>query len=131
MPGVLIEVRRHYTQEQEVGLMEAVHAALRQAFKILPNDRDVRLWVHEPHRFACPPDCDRPEFFTLVGIDCFAGRSLNAKRALYRAIVDNLEPFGIPRNHVKILLREITPENWGVRGGQAASDVDLGFRIDV
>ena len=37
MPSVLIEVRRSYTQEQEVAIMEAVHAALRHAFKILPG----------------------------------------------------------------------------------------------
>ena len=46
-------------------------------------------------------------------------------------IVKNLEKFGIPNDHVKILLREITKENWGIRGGQAACDVDLGFKVDV
>ena len=30
MPSVLIEIRRQYTQEQEIALMEAVHAALRE-----------------------------------------------------------------------------------------------------
>ena len=131
MPTVLIEVRKSYTPEQEMGLMEAVHAALREAFKIKPGDRDVRLIVHEPHRFACPPACEKPEAFTLVGIDAFAGRSVDAKRNLYRAIVANLEPFGIPKNHVKIVLREQPRENWGIRGGQAACDVDLGFKVDV
>jgi hypothetical protein len=97
----------------------------------MPGDRDVRLIVHEPHRFACPPACEKPEAFTLIGIDAFAGRSLEAKRNLYRAIVAGLEPFGIPRNHVKILLRESPQENWGIRGGQAACDVDLGFKVDV
>jgi phenylpyruvate tautomerase PptA (4-oxalocrotonate tautomerase family) len=131
MPTVLIEVRRPYTPEQEMGLMEAVHAALREAFKIKPGDRDVRLIVHEPHRFACPPACEKPEAFTLIGIDAFAGRSVDAKRNLYRAIVANLEPFGIPKDHVKIVLREQPRENWGIRGGQAACDVDLGFKVDV
>nr|WP_238326414.1 tautomerase family protein [Desulfuromonas acetoxidans] len=64
-------------------------------------------------------------------MDCFAGRSLDAKRSLYQAIVNNLEPFGIPKSHVKIMLREITAENWGIRGGQAACDVELGFKVDV
>ena len=131
MPSVLIEVRKQYTQEQEVALMEAVHAALREAFKILPSDRNVRLVVHEPHRFACPPDREIPEAYIHISIDAFAGRSLNAKRALYKAIVNNLEPFGIPKSHVKIMLREITKENWGIRGGQAACDVDLGYKLDV
>lgn len=62
MPSVLIEVRRQYTQEQEVALMEVVHMALREAFKILPGDKNVRLIVHEPHRFAYPPARAKPDF---------------------------------------------------------------------
>jgi phenylpyruvate tautomerase PptA (4-oxalocrotonate tautomerase family) len=131
MPSVLIEVRRTYAPEQETALMEAVHAALREAFRILPGDRNVRLAVHEPHRFACPPHLAQPELYTHVSIDAFAGRSLDAKRALYRATVENLRALGIPKDHVKILLRELPRENWGIRGGQAASDVELGFKVDV
>ncbi len=131
MPSVLIEIRKKYDPEQEIALMNAVHSALREAFKILPEDRNVRLIVHEPHRFAFPPTKERPELYTHISIDCFAGRSLEAKRNLYRTIVQNLEAFGIPRDHVKILLREITKENWGIRGGQAGCDVELGYKIDV
>lgn len=131
MPSVLIEVRKRYPQEEEIALMEAVHAALREAFRILPHDKNIRLIVHEPHRFACPPDREKPEFYTHISIDAFAGRSLDAKRNLYMAIVKNLEPFGIPKNHVKILLREIPRENWGIRGGRAGCDVELGFKVEV
>ncbi len=131
MPSVLIEIRRQYAQEQEIEIMEAVHKALREAFKILPGDKNVRLVVHDPHRFDCPPDREKPEFYTHISIDAFAGRSLEAKRNLYKAIVNNLEPFGIPKNHVKILLREIPKENWGIRGGQAGCDVELGFKVEV
>lgn len=131
MPSVLIEVRKTYSPAEEVALMEAVHAALREAFKILPGDRNVRLVVHEPHRFACPPDRARQDLYTHVSIDAFAGRSLEAKRALYRTIVANLGRLGIPADHLKILLRELPRENWGIRGGQAACDVDLGYEIDV
>jgi phenylpyruvate tautomerase PptA (4-oxalocrotonate tautomerase family) len=131
MPSILIEIRRQYSKEQEVALMEAVHKALRDAFKIMPHDRNVRLVVHEPHRFACPPGKEMPESYVHISIDAFSGRSLDAKRALYKAIVDNLEPMGIPRDHVKILLREIPKENWGIRGGQAGCDVDLGFKVEV
>jgi phenylpyruvate tautomerase PptA (4-oxalocrotonate tautomerase family) len=111
--------------------MEAAHSALRDSFKIMAGDRNVRLIVHKPHRFECPPDRAKPEYYTHISIDCFAGRSLEAKRSLYKNIVHNLEQFGIPNDHVKIMLREITPENWGIRGGKAACDVDLGFKIDV
>jgi phenylpyruvate tautomerase PptA (4-oxalocrotonate tautomerase family) len=131
MPSVLIEVRRQYTQEQEVALMEAVHLALRDAFMIVPGDKNVRLVVHEPHRFAFPPSREKPDFYTHISIDAFAGRSLDAKRNLYKEIVNRLEQFGIPKDHIKILLREIPKENWGIRGGQAGCDVELGFKIDV
>lgn len=53
--------------------MEAVHAALRQAFKILPGDRNVRLTAHEPHRFACPPARGKPGLYTHVSIDALRG----------------------------------------------------------
>ena len=131
MPSVLIEIRQQYSLETEQGIMEAVHSALRECFKILPGDRNVRLVVHQPHRFQCPPDRDQPEFYTHISIDCFAGRSLEAKRALYKTIVNNLATFGIPANHIKILLREITPENWGIRGGHAACDIELGYELKV
>ena len=111
--------------------MEAVHGALREAFKIPAGDRNVRLVVHQPHRFACPPDRESPDLYTNISLDVFAGRSLQAKRALYKKIVENLEVLGIPRNHVEILLREIPRENWGIRGGQAGSDVELGFETEV
>lgn len=131
MPSVIIEVRKQYDREQEIALMNAVHSALQEAFKILPGDRNVRLLVHEPHRFTYPPAREHPELYTHISIDCFAGRSLDAKRNLYRTIVQNLETLGIPADHVKIVLREITSENWGIRGGQAGCDVELGFKVDV
>ncbi|WP_199429154.1 tautomerase family protein [Qaidamihabitans albus] len=55
----------------------------------------------------------------------------DSKRNLYAEIVDRLSVFGIPRGDVTITLREIPTENWGVRGGRAACDVDLGFEVDV
>lgn len=131
MPSISIDIRRKIPPDEELAIMEAVHSALREAFKIVSGDRNVRLVAHEPHRFAVPPDRSRPDLYTHVCIDAFAGRSLDAKRALYRTIVANLELLGIPRDHVSILLRESPRENWGIRGGQAASDVDVGFKIDV
>ncbi len=131
MPSVLIEVRKKYSPEQEIMIMDTVHAALLEAFKIKSNDKNVRFISHEPHRFACPISKEKPELYTHISIDCFAGRSIDAKRTPYRLIVENLEKLSIPKDHIKILLREITPENWGIRGGQAACDVDLEFKINV
>ena len=129
MPNVTIEVRKRYTQQQEASIIDAVHAALMEGIKTPEWDRTIRLVIHEPHRFASPPNKD--ERYTLVDVDLFSGRSLEAKKALYRAIVTKLGNFGIPPDHIKVLLRESPPENWGIRGGVPASEVDLGFKVDV
>ncbi len=131
MPTVLIEVRRHYEPAEEVAIIDAVHGALVSAFQIPAKDKDVRLVVHEAHRFAVPAQLAKPEYRTLVSIDCFSGRSLAAKRLLYAGIVENLAALGIPADHVKITLHEVDRDNWGIRGGQAGSDVDLGFNVGV
>lgn len=131
MPATVIEVRRQYTEAEEVGIIDAVHDALVDAFRIPSQDKNVRLVVHEPHRFACSPKHSRPQYYTLVSVDCFAGRSLQAKRKLYAQIVERLAPFGIPRDHVTINLRESPTENWGFGGGRAACDMDLGFDVKV
>jgi phenylpyruvate tautomerase PptA (4-oxalocrotonate tautomerase family) len=131
MPSALVEIRRLCSEQEEVAMIEAVHDALVVAFRIPPQDRDVRLVSHEPHRFAVSPRLERPELATLVTVDCFVGRSVEAKRTLYAAVVDRFEALGVPRDHVTITLRESPAENWGIRGGQAACDVDLGFDVHV
>ncbi len=72
-----------------------------------------------------------PELYTHISIDCYVGRTVATKRDLYRSIVENLEILGIPKDHVKILLRETSKENWGIRGGQAGCDVEVGYTIEV
>jgi len=131
MPSSVIEVRRRYRDDEEVAIIDAVHNALVAAFEIPPSDKHVRLICHEPHRFAHSPTLAQPELYTFVAIDCFAGRTVQAKRNLYREIVDRLKVLGIPPDHVTIVLRESAVENWGIRGGQAACDVDLGFNVNV
>ena len=126
MPNATIEVRRQYTPEEEAGIVDAVHAAMVEGLRIPEADKTLRLVVHEPHRFP-----HESEWYTLVDIDLFVGRSLGAKKALYRAVVRNLAPFGIPPDQVKVLLRESQAENWGIRGGVPASEIDLGFKVNV
>ena len=130
MPSTLIEVRRRYAAHEQVALINAVHGALVAAFKIPEGDRYIRLMEFEPHAMVNGLDDGVADTYTRVTVDCFSGRSIEAKRALYREIVDRLGEHGIPAQHVSILLRESATENWG-SGGIPASDVDLGFDIEV
>jgi phenylpyruvate tautomerase PptA (4-oxalocrotonate tautomerase family) len=123
MPSAVIEVRTEHSEQMERSLIDGVYRAMEDAFHIDPNEGTIRLVVHASHRYRPDPDLEHAELHTHVSIDTFAGRSVDAKRALYRAIVDNFEQLGIPRNHVEILVRDIPRENWGIRGGTAACDL--------
>ena len=110
--------------------MEAVHLALREAFKVPADYLMLRLVSHEPHRFSCPPGCKQPDRYVNITIEAAAGRSINAKRELYQCIAEKLEPLGIPQDHMTVLLHDLPRENWGLRG-MAASDMEVGFKIEV
>jgi Tautomerase enzyme len=131
MPSAVIEVRRQYAPEQETALMESVHAAIVHAFQVSPVHRNVTMVVHAAHRFLGRTDCPDPERLTNISIYALPGRSVQAKRQLYQGLVDRLHGFGIPPACVLIRLFELPAENFGVRGGQALCDVDLGYPVDV
>ena len=129
MPLVRIEVRRSREPEEKRAVCDAVHAAMKEALLIPEHDRHIRYIEHAPEDFQVPPG--KTKDYTLVEITLFQGRSMDAKRNLYQAVVRNLGPLGIAPEDVFIVLIESPPENWGVRGGVPASEVDLGFKIDV
>ena len=127
MPNTLIATRSGWIIDP-AAVIDAVQSALREALKIPEGDRTLRLIEHPASHFAIPPG--RGEKFTLVEVTMFSGRSMGAK-ALYQAIVCNLAALGVPPLDIKIALLETPPENWGLRGGMPASEIDLGFKIDV
>lgn len=131
MPSATVEVRRAYTPEQETALLEMVHAAIVEAFRVSPVNRNVTLVVHAPHRFLGRLECPSPEHLTNITLYVLPGRSLAAKRRLYRLLVDGLAAFGVPAACVLIRLVELPAENFGVRGGVPLADVDLGYPLDV
>jgi len=69
--------------------------------------------------------------FTIVTITMFPGRSLSAKRDLFQRIVYKLGELGIAGSDINVVLDERPLDNWGIRGGKPATEVDLGFDLDV
>jgi len=128
MPNTTIETRSGWIAEAPA-VINAVQSALREALQLPEWDRTVRLIEHQPSHFACPPG--KGPRYTLVEVTMFAGRSMDAKRSLYKAIVRSLGALGVPAGDIKITLIEVPQENWGIRGGQPASEISLGFEIDV
>jgi phenylpyruvate tautomerase PptA (4-oxalocrotonate tautomerase family) len=129
MPLIRVAIREGWSPAEKAGLLDAIHAAAVEALRIPDEDRTQMLTEHPAEAFEIPPG--KGDRFTLVEVTMFAGRSLDAKRRLYRAVVTNLGRLGIPPSDVLIVLHEVPLENWGIRGGTPASDVDLGFEVGV
>lgn len=118
-----------WARGREMELIEAVQSAFVTAIKTPDWDRDVAVDLYDRARRIVPTG--KSERYTRIEIKLFSGRSIEAKRDLYRSLVQNLTAVGIPKNEIKILLVEIPPQNWGIRGGVPASEVDMGYKIDV
>jgi phenylpyruvate tautomerase PptA (4-oxalocrotonate tautomerase family) len=128
MPCVRIATGR-WAVGREMKLIDAVQSALVSAFKIPEGDRDVVLDLYDENSRIVATG--RSERYTRIEIVGIAARSMNAKRALFKAIADNLEAVGVPRNETRIFLIEPPAESWGIRGGVPASETDLGFKVEV
>ena len=113
----------------EMTLIDAVQSALVTAIKIPDWYRDVVLDLYDVNRRIV--STGRSERYTRIEIIGIAARSKDAKRALFKTIADNLEVVGVPRAETRIFLIEPPAESWGIKGGQLASEVELGFKIDV
>ena len=129
MPLARIEVRKGRPAEEVAAIMEAVYQAQREALKVPEGDRQIRYIEHKPEHFAVPPG--KTENYTFVEITLFPGRSLEAKRKLYQSIVRRFGELGIEPSDIFIVLNEPSLDNWGIRGGVPASEIDLGFKLDV
>jgi len=130
MPLVKIEIIEGKTREYKQAILDGVHQALVKSLGIPDNDRFQKLYELPFNNFEYPPD--RTINVTIIEITMFKGRTLKAKRELYQTIVSNLKNKpGIDGHDIMIILNEPPLENWGVRGGRPASEIDFDFKIDV
>lgn len=129
MPLARIEIEKGFSPEYKKAILDGVHYALVETIKIPDNDRRQRLYELDADHFE---HTGRSNQYTIIEITMFKGRSSEAKKALFRRIVDLLvvNP-GIPSNDITIIIDEPPLENWGIRGGYPASEVDLGFNVKV
>lgn len=129
MPLVQVSVIGEKTPQEKTAIMNAVHAALVKSFGIPEDDRNIRLRCYAPGDWLLPPG--KTERNVLVEIAAFAGRSPEAKGRLFSQVVANLGALGIEPGDVFVLVVEQPRHNWGIRGGQRADLVDLGFDVQV
>lgn len=130
MPLVKVEILKGKSEVHKKAILDGIHDALVQAIKIPDYDRFQRLYELNKSNFEYPET--KTDNVTLIEITMFQGRSLAAKKELYKAITENLaQNPGINGDDITIVVHEPSLENWGVKGGKPANEVDLGFEIKV
>jgi phenylpyruvate tautomerase PptA (4-oxalocrotonate tautomerase family) len=129
MPIARIEVRKKWSRQGKDLMISALHASMVECLKIPEQDKLIRIVEHNPEDFVVPPGCS--DNYVLVEISLFSGRSLDAKRELYKSVVSKFAEIGVPKKEIFIVLHDVPRDNWGIRGGIPASEIDLGFKIEV
>jgi phenylpyruvate tautomerase PptA (4-oxalocrotonate tautomerase family) len=130
MPFTKISLLKGKSEAYKLALRVGVHSALVEAFLVPDSEIYQQLYELDEKNFEIPSD--KSNQFVIIEITAFQGRSYAAKKELYRAIAQNLgKSPGISGGDILIILHEPPKENWGIHGGKPASEVDLGFKIDV
>ncbi len=129
MAQVVIYGRRDSLIQRRMALSDAIHGAIMVALEYPPEKKFQRFILLDSDDFIYPPD--RGTDYTIIEISMFEGRSAAAKRRLITELFSRIEAdVGINPHSVEITITETPKGNWGIRG-QVASDLDLGYRVDV
>jgi phenylpyruvate tautomerase PptA (4-oxalocrotonate tautomerase family) len=128
MPIVHVHLRAGRPPAEKRAILDGIHAALVDAFRIPEHDRNQLV-----HEYAADDfEARHGPGAVFVELTVFPRRTAEAKRRLYEGIVRNLErAAGVEALRTLVVLHEPPLENWGIRGGKAAADVQLGFKLDV
>ena len=123
MPLVRISVPERGDTAYRRAISDAVHLALVDTIGIPPQDRFHIITGHAPADLVFDPsylEVARSPGFIVVDILFRRGRPPEKKRALYRAIADNVNAAtGTRVEDVMIVLHENAPIDWSFGAGIA------------
>jgi hypothetical protein len=129
MPLVKVSRRVGFSAAENQLVLDAVHEALVEGFKIPDGDRHQQLLELDAAHFEIPSE--RGPGFTLVEITAFPGRSSETKRKLYQALARRCAAAGVPPRDLFVVLIEPPLESWCPRDGVSSADRKPGFPLDV
>lgn len=123
MPLVRIDVLQGKSAEYRRLLGNCVHEALTATFNVPNDDRFQIITEHAPNDFIVDANylgIQRTADCVIIQITANDTRSVEQKRALFKAIADNLNrQLGLRREDVFVSLVEVRKENWSFGNGEA------------
>jgi 4-oxalocrotonate tautomerase len=122
MPFVRIDLRKGKNAAFREEISRVVHEAL-VSVGVPKDDRFQVISEHEQSNFVFDPSylsVQRSERMVMIQITWNEGRTLDQKKALYKAIADGLAgKVGLRREDVFVNLVEVKRENWSFGNGIA------------
>ena len=123
MPLVRIDLAAGKSADYRIAIAEVVYDAMIKTINVPKDDRFQIICEHGPAGFIVDPSylgIQRTRDCVIVQITLNEGRTVEQKRAFYKAIADGLhERIGLRREDVFINLVEVRKENWSFGNGEA------------
>jgi phenylpyruvate tautomerase PptA (4-oxalocrotonate tautomerase family) len=128
MPLVKISMLKIWDNNQKRLISDKIHESLVEAFKIPDDDYNHQIIEFTKDNFIY--EKNKTEKYILIEMTIFPGRSKNAKKTLYKIIVEKLSELNISPTDITIVLNEPSLENWGL-SGKSGDETDIGFNLNV
>ncbi len=123
MPLVRIDLARGKTEQHRRTIGEVVYDAMIATLNVPADDRFQIIAEHAENDFIVDKTylgIARTDDAVVIQVTLNAGRSVEMKRAFYKAVADGLhERLDMRREDVFINLVEVTKENWSFGNGEA------------
>jgi phenylpyruvate tautomerase PptA (4-oxalocrotonate tautomerase family) len=123
MPLARIDLAEGKTADYRRTIGEVVYDALVEVLKAPKDDRFQVITEHPTQDFIFDPSflgIQRSKDCVFIQLTLNAGRTVDQKRAFYKAIADGLhERISLRREDVFICLVEVGKENWSFGNGEA------------
>ena len=122
MPLVRIDLPATTPPDHRGAIIDVVYDALVNVAGAPDNDKFMVISEHGPGSLVMDPNyvVARSERALIIQVTLNAGRTIEVKKNLYRAIADGLhESIGLPTEDVFINLVEVPKENWSFGRGNA------------
>jgi len=123
MPLVRIDLAAGKPADYRRTIGEVVYDAMTKAINVPKDDRFQIISEHAPDQFIVDPNylgIQRSRDCVILQITLNDGRTVEQKRAFYKAVADGLhERLRLRREDVLINLVEVRKENWSFGNGEA------------
>ncbi len=121
-------ITTNFCLKNESDFIDEYQKIMSDVLKIPENDRQIVIDQKEKG-FYQPPNSSGN--YIIIEIKLFSGRTIETKKKLYKELFSLAHSVGVEHTNMNIILEDIDKENWGLRGGQPASEVDLGFNTNI